>query len=308
MKLSEAIPRFIAEADVQDQSRVQYDLSIRRFFMWVHANHLDPENLTRVDFIKYKTLCQNTLSVSTAKNYLTSVRLFYRWASSNNLHDDITSGIRSPRNDPKFKKFPLTRDQVKQLQQSIDTETITGARDMAMISLMIYSGLRRAEVIAINIQDVVIDGEKQGIFIKGKGTLTKDQFKKITDHDVDCINDYLVKRNNFRDPDPLFVSHKGPTSGLRLNLGSTSNIVKSRLKAIGLDSNYYTCHSLRHTAACLMLEIGFDLHEVQIFMRHKSPVTTQLYTKVIDEQIRLENRVGTALDNYINKEEPEKLM
>jgi len=301
MKPSIVIPQFLAEADIQDQSRALYDFSIRKFFLWVHANNIDPDNINRADLIKYKKQLQNSgLSISTVKNYLTIVRIFFSWASQNGIHDDVMVGIKSPRYDNTYKRYPLTGDQVKQLLNSIDRSTEIGVRDYALILLMVFNGLRRLEVSAINVSDIVVDGEKQGIYIKGKGRLEKDQFIKITDSSVDAINDYLVLRKVFDDKDPLFTSTYSTTKGKRLEASSITRVIKKRMRAIDLDSKYYTCHSLRHTAACLLLSNGFDLHKVQLFMRHKSPATTQLYTRVIDEQIRLENEAGNTLEKLIS--------
>ena len=76
-----------------------------------------------------------------------------------------------------------------------------------------------------------------------------------------------------------------------------SHIAKQHLQGIGLDSRSYTAHSLRHTAACSLLEATNDIHAVQMTLRHANPATTQLYTYHIDERRRLKAAAELRLDS-----------
>ena len=301
MKISELIKLFISEADVSEGSRDKYDFAIRKFFLWVHANHKDPDKLRRTDIINYNTyLKATTLSQSTKKNYFTAVRLFFAWASANRYHDDIASGIKSAKNSNEYKKQYLPADKVKELFNCMDRKKELGSRDYAIVSLMVYNGLRRSEVSAIDIGDITIRYDRMGIMIQGKGRQAKDQFIQLDDITMDAINDYLVMRYNSEDQEPLFTSMNYCTKGKRISTSSLSRIIKNRLISINLTGKYYSCHSLRHTAATLLIEAGYDLHQVQRFMRHKSPATTQLYTRMIDEKISFNNPLSKALVNIIN--------
>ena len=296
MKISEIIPLFLSEADVQPQSRIMYKQAIEKFFYWAHANRLKPENLKKADVIRYKTeLQESNLTVASVKNYLTILRIFYKWASMNNISDDITYGVRSPRYDNAYKKYPLSSENVNDLLQSIDKNSKVGARDYAMISLMVYNGLRRIEVARCDIGDLENHDNKRGLYIRGKGRVGKDQYIILTDTTFQAIRNYLRFRENVTDQDPLIANKTGE----RISLVMISRIVKARLAEIGLSGKHYSCHSLRHTAACLLIQDEMSLHEIQLFMRHLSPSTTTLYTRLADEQIIKQNRAGKALERII---------
>jgi len=301
MIIHELIPQFTADADVSKPSQLKYDFAIRKFFLWVDASRKDPNKLRRADIINYNTYLKETdLSQASKKNYFTVVRLFYTWAASNGHYTDIASGLKSAKNSSEYKKQYLPAEKVQELFSKMDRTTELGARNYAIVSLMVYNGLRRSEVSAMDIGDITTKYNKMGIMIKGKGRQAKDQFIQLDETTLDAINDYLVLRYNHADDQPMFTSMNYCTKGKRIHGASLSRIIKNSLKAIDLTGKYYSCHSLRHTAATLLIEAGYDLHQVQRFMRHKSPATTQLYTRMIDEKISFENPLSKVLVNLIN--------
>ena len=74
-------------------------------------------------------------------------------------------------------------------------------------------------------------------------------------------------------------------------------VCKNAMRAIGLDSHEYSPHSLRHTTAVMLLKNGADWKDVQRVLRHSSPVTTQIYTESIEEELRLQRCPESILDN-----------
>jgi site-specific recombinase XerD len=301
MKIHQLIEQFISDADVSESSRVRYGFAIKKFFLWVAANKKEYDKLRRSDIINYNTYLKGEeLSQATKKNYFTVVRIFYSWASSNGYHDDIAAGIKSAKDNSEYKKSYLKTEEVQKLFASIKKETEIGARDNAMISLMIYNGLRRSEITTIDCGDFTTRFDKTGVMIQGKGRQAKDQFIQLDDITIDAINDYLVKRYSREDTDPLFTSMNHITKGKRIRATCLSRIIKQRLVSIGLDGKQYSCHSLRHTAAALLIEMNYELNFIQRFMRHKSISTTQLYTRMIEDKMSLEKPLSKALVNLIN--------
>ena len=86
----------------------------------------------------------------------------------------------------------------------------------------------------------------------------------ITGKMLEAIHDYIVCRGDITESDYLFVSHARGYKEAKLNPVMVSRIVKRRLREIGLDSKFLTCHSLRHTAAILSLKAG-----ATIYIQHK---------------------------------------
>jgi site-specific recombinase XerD len=83
----------------------------------------------------------------------------------------------------------------------------------------------------------------------------------------------------------------------RILTAGLSQLIKERLRKANIDSRKITAHSFRHTAAMNALKAGASLYEVQLFLGHTNPNTTQLYIKSLDEEKRLNNTPGKLLDN-----------
>ena len=69
-------------------------------------------------------------------------------------------------------------------------------------------------------------------------------------------------------------------------------MVKKRLSAAGIDSSEYSSHKLRHTAATLMLQNGVDVKSVQEVLGHEHLNTTEIYTHIDNESLRVAARAN----------------
>ena len=97
--------------------------------------------------------------------------------------------------------------------------------------------------------------------------------------------------------DPLFTSNSRQNLGERLTTRTISQICKEGLREVGLDGKEFTAHSLRHTTAVEILKKGGEITDVQRVLRHTSPVTSQIYTESIEEELRLQKSPESLLDN-----------
>ena len=146
-------------------------------------------------------------------------------------------------------------------------------------------------------------GEQRVLKVWGKGKTEGEKgkglnFVVLTDKAYLPIKNYLeAARKGAKAGEPLFTSTSHQNSGQQLTTRTISRICKDGLKAIGLDSREYTAHSLRHTTASSLLEHGQGISQVQQVLRHSSPITTQIYTKMKEKEIRLRNAPEAALDN-----------
>ena len=77
-------------------------------------------------------------------------------------------------------------------------------------------------------------------------------------------------------------------------------MVKDQLSAIGINSKKITAHSLRHTAGILIIKGGGSIYDVQLFLRHGSTVVTEIYTRYIEEEMKIENKAGKILASILN--------
>jgi site-specific recombinase XerD len=213
----------------------------------------------------------------------------------NGHYDNIMVGVKNPRKYKGFKKRPLSVDEINNLLRSINRGTAQGKRDYAMISLMLRSAMRTVEVSRCNFSDLEESEGQYYLWIRRKGQDEKTKIS-LTFKAFDAINDYLVERRGLSDTAPLFANIGPRSTNKRIQPQSLSFIIKNRMRAAGIIDSKVTAHSLRHTAATMALKQGASLHEVQLFLGHTNPATTQLYLKAIEEERRLHNTPGKLID------------
>lgn len=296
-QIEEVINLFIANTDAKESSRNLYKRTLKQFFNWVEETGRDIKYLTRADILIYRDDLINLYGKSTltAASYLTSVKLFYKWAESERLSNNIASGVKLPKRNKKFEKEPLTTEQAKDL---ITEVTINASyKEAAIINLLLRTGLRTIEVVRANIGDLQYKSGQLVLLVQGKGRDSKDNFVIISNKCRAALMLYLNTRNNPQPDEPLFTSSSRRNTGERMTTRSISRIAKNHLKEIGLNSRSHTAHSLRHTCACRLIMAGVPDTMVQMTLRHATPATTQMYIYHVEEQRRLEAAVENKLDN-----------
>ena len=107
------------------------------------------------------------------------------------------------------------------------------------------------EVRQANVEDIRPLGDEVVLYVHGKGKSEKDDFVILPPEVEVAIRDYWVERNELREDSPIFVSTSNRSLGQRLSERTSSKIVKTPFRNIGLNSTRLTAHSLRHTAVSL---------------------------------------------------------
>lgn len=289
------VASFISSQDVSESSRKLYTRTLSLFFVWMERERKSLSTLSRKDVLEYKDYLQEqSLSSLTISSYITAVRKFYEWAEGEKLYPNIARGIKTPRRQQAFKKQHLTDTKSKELLEHFQNQSL---RDYAIVSLILRTGLRTIEVVRANVEDITFKGERRILKVWGKGRLEKDDFVVLTDKTYLPIRKYLdTARRGAKPGEPLFTSTSHQNYGERLTTKTISSLCKDGLKAIGLDGKEFTAHSLRHTTAVAILKHGGQLTDVQSVLRHSSPVTSQIYTESVKEELRLRNAPETFLD------------
>ena len=204
---------------------------------------------------------------------------------------DIAKGVKSPKRKNAYLKEHLRENQIHDLLKHYEGNL----RDFAIVNLLLRTGLRTIEVVRANVEDITFKGGQRILRVWGKGRDDKDTFVVLTDKAYAPIRAYLDTRKSATLKEPLFISTSNRNLCGRLTTRTISKICKEGLCAIGLDAHEYTAHSLRHTTAVMLLKHG-TLSDVQSVLRHASPVTSQIYTKSIEEELRLANPLEMKLD------------
>lgn len=289
--ITEAIEVFLSECDIRANSKNVYRRGLLYFFRWVESTGRTISNLTRADILVFKDSLLSTHSNLSVAGYLVALRRFYEWCEGNKLYPNIAKGIKSPKRKNAYLKEHLRENQIHDLLYYYEGNL----RDYAIVNLLLRTGLRTIEVVRANVEDITFKGGQRILRVWGKGRDDKDAFVVLTDKAYLPIKQYLDTRKTATLKEPLFISTSNRNQNGRLTTRTISKICKEGLCAIGLDAHEYTAHSLRHTTAVMLLKNG-SLADVQSVLRHASPATSQIYTKSIEEELRLANPSEMKLD------------
>lgn len=180
---------------------------------------------------------------------------------------------------------PLDLAEIMRLLDAPNPDSALGVRDRAMLSMAYASGLRASEVVHIRVGDV--DAQRGVVSVTGKGDKTR--LVPLGEVALAHLDEYL-KTSAVPRSDPcvslLFPSRR---SGGPLTRQAFWKIVKRHALKAGLSDRIHP-HQLRHSFATHLLQGGADLRSVQTLLGHANVATTEIYTKVSDDQVRVAHR------------------
>jgi integrase/recombinase XerD len=183
----------------------------------------------------------------------------------------------APRPKPKLQRT-LTAAQAFAVLASCDTQTITGVRDLALLCLMLDTGLRASEICRLKVTDLDRERRRLTVLVKG-GKLGDGVYTEYTARQVDV---WLVSRGRVavEGVAELFVAVGGLTPGHSLS-GSGLRVIFRRLgKAAGLSA--FSPHDLRRTFATLTIRNGAPTRLVQLAGRWDDLALLERYTVALE--------------------------
>jgi integrase/recombinase XerD len=229
------------------------------------------------------------LSPSSINRFLSSLKGFYKYCSLeyqiNNPMGDIAQ-FKTARKLPKA----LSVDEITRLIESASNPADPSSlRDRAILELLYGTGARVAELVGLDVGDIVkdtFDGEEITIIkLRGKGS--KERLVPLGKYALAAIEDYLVRMRpallakNSQSERALFLNSRGT----RLSRQSAWTTVLKAAKLSGLEGRV-SPHVFRHSYATHLLDGGADIRVVQELLGHASVTTTQIYTLVTIDKVR----------------------
>ena len=211
-----------------------------------------------------------------------SLRSFFDYLHSkiNLIDTNPALQLESPKSHSRHPVY-LTLDECNQLLDAAwnNKNEEYRKRDYAIITLFLNCGLRLSELSSIDM-DMIKDDDTLSII--GKGNKERTIF--LNDACISAIDDYLeVRPKNSKDKKALFINKQKNRLGNR----GIQYMVEKYLKQIGLDTDVYSTHKLRHTAATLMYKYGnVDIRALQEILGHESVATTQIYTHTDNDRLK----------------------
>ncbi|PID70481.1 hypothetical protein CSB37_02220 [bacterium DOLZORAL124_38_8] len=228
------------------------------------------------------------VSANTKNLYLIPVRSFLKFCIKRDLDQNILAPEKIELSKYKARDVSgLTLEELTMLRDFSGIKNkIIAARDAAIIELLYSTGLRIAELHSLNRSQVNLDLKEFTVLGKGK----KYRTVFLTDRAVEKLQTYFdLRTDNFQ---PVFLNAKTrpdefETAGesRRLSTNAIENMVRTRAIRVGI-TKPVTPHKLRHTFATHLLRNGADLRSVQEMLGHSNISTTQIYTHVVNADLK----------------------
>lgn len=218
------------------------------------------------------------IGASARARKLSAIKSFYKYLTvrTKSLSDNPVADFEYPKLRKSLPKY-LSLEQSQALLRSVDGPN--KERDYAILMIFLSCGIRRAELVGLNLTDVYSDR----IRVVGKGN--KERFVYIGTACRKAIDAYMPIREKLilSDNRALF----GSRDNNRISVSAVHRLVKKHLLAAGLDASQLSAHKLRHTAATLMLSNGVDVKTVQEVLGHENLNTTQIYTHIENTELKI---------------------
>lgn len=240
------------------------------------------------------TYTEYGIEPSARSRKLSAIKSFYKYLTvrTKQLQDNPVADLEYPKLRKSLPKY-LTISQASALLQAVSGQN--AKRDYAILMLFLNCGIRRSELVGLNITDVYEDR----IRVVGKGN--KERFVYFGSSCHKAIEGYMEQRNKMvlSDNRALF----GSRNGNRISVTAVHRLVDKALLKAGLDTTQFSAHKLRHTAATMMLSGGVDVKTVQEVLGHENLNTTQIYTHIENTELKLAAEANPLSKLDFSKEE-----
>ena len=223
------------------------------------------------------------LGWTTQASKLTAVRMLLAWAArTKHILVNPAADIALPRLPKRLPRAVLSVSEAERVLAQPDLATALGLRDRAILEVLYSTGLRRMEVIGLDLPD--LDAERAVVLVReGKGK--KDRLVPIGARAIAWVHRYLdVVRPRLvraRDPGALFLSARGT----RIRPTRLTERLHRYVVAAGVGKPG-SVHIFRHTMATLMHDAGADIRDLQEILGHAQLSTTEIYTHVSIERLK----------------------
>jgi integrase/recombinase XerD len=278
-----------------------YRYDLRYYAEWLAAaglklSEVGPKNLDGY----VREMRARELMPKTCKRRIAAVSTYHKWLVREGvLKNDPVYFIELPKAAARLPVY-LTKDEIKRFEELMEEEAerrpVVGARNRALMYLMMYAGLRISEALAVKISDVALqDGIPDTVSVIGKGN--KERQVPLSAQAKRAVRIWMETRKALRDDDDLArkltrKNHAELTSdylfpgrdGRPMNPRTVQQKVVTFRELLG--DKKVTAHKFRHTFATSLMRAGVEINKIQVLLGHSSIATTQIYTHVEANQLR----------------------
>ncbi len=273
-------------------TRVSYGRAVREFCQWCEDHGFRLEALNPVIVAGYIELLGHPVekngrgySMPSVKQHLAAIRMLFDYLVTGGvLPMNPASSVRGPKYSIKRGKTPvLSAEEARQLLDAIETDTIIGLRDRALVGVMVFSFSRISAAISMRVEDYFQAGKRWKFRFMEKGGKYNEVFAH---HNAESYLDAYMEAAGIWEEKkgPLFrtIDRTLKLSGRQLHRTDALRMVKRRALAAGLPVS--TCnHTFRATGITTYLKNGGRVEVAQQIAGHESARTTGLYDRRDDE-------------------------
>ncbi|WP_036771067.1 site-specific tyrosine recombinase XerD [Photorhabdus australis] len=272
------------EHDLAENTLVSYRLDLQALDNWlVHYGHdlLSVQSIDLQSFLAERV--DGGYKASSSARLLSAMRQLFQYFYREKMRADDPTALLSAPKLPKRLPKDLSEKQVEALLNAPCTDQPVELRDKAMLEVLYACGLRVSELVGLTLSDVSL---RQGVVrVIGKGN--KERLVPLGEEAIYWLENYIKYGRegllNGATLDVLFPSNRGR----QMTRQTFWHRIKHYAVLAGIDTERLSPHVLRHAFATHLLNHGADLRVVQMLLGHSDLSTTQIYTHVATERLRL---------------------
>lgn len=258
-----------------------YEQKLRAFVEYLTSRRLPvkPEEITP-EIVRGLVigLQAATVSAFTARGYVQVIKGLFTWLEDEGYidHNPIRL-VRLPKT-PRYVVRPLEEDEVRRLLAAVDPQTPVGGRDLAIILLLLDTGMRLGEIAGLTMaegEQALRDGMLK---VFGKGS--RERLVPVGGTTQNALRRYLDLHRPKTFSGALFVGSRGENLAAE-GIRQVIRRVSRRANVAGVHP-----HRLRHTAAVTFLRAGGDVFTLQRILGHSTLAMTRNYVTLTDTDIK----------------------
>jgi site-specific recombinase XerD len=268
------------------RTRRAYQIDLRDFMAFVGIQRPEEfRSVTRAHVIAWRSsLEQRELGGATIRRKLAALSSLFEYLCDNNAvtHNPV-KGVKRPSVESYEGKTPALGDhEVRKLLAAPQGDSIKAKRDRAILSTLLYHGVRREELCSLRVRDVTLRRGVPHLRVHGKGGKTR--YLPLHPGTADLLQDYMDALGHGGTPSsPLFRPVRNNTKGktdAAMTTDGVYKLVRNYAHKVGVGNvEGFGVHSLRATAATNALDHEADIAKVQEWLGHANIATTRLYDR-----------------------------